>query len=195
MEHPRRFQVEPPRRVLVVGNRGAGRARLGKQLAERFNLPFIQIEHEQQAFANREPGKEPGAWRARVAELVASDSLVMSGNDISTFDLRIPRADWFIWVDLPISSCAMAVIRSTLRGRAQAKTGAGGALPRWPKLSDIFHFPTDVAPRIMGTIDRERRNRTIFILRSRGDVVNFLARLPQAGGFGDHMNRDKKPPV
>jgi len=191
MEHPRRFQVEPPRRVLVVGNRGAGRARLGKQLAERFNLPFIQIEHEQQAFAS----KEPGAWRARVAELVASDSWVMSGNDISTFDLRIPRADWFIWVDLPVSSCAMAVIRSTLRGRALAKMGAGASLPRWPKLSDILHFPTDVAPRIMGTIDRERRNRTIFILRSRGDVANFLARLPQAGGFGDHMNRDKKPPV
>jgi hypothetical protein len=191
MEHPRRFQVEPPRRVLVVGNRGAGRAKLGKQLAERFNLPFIQIEHEQQAFGSQ----EPGAWRARVSELAAGDSWVMSGTDSGTFDLRVPRADWFIWVDLPISSCAMTVIRSTLRGRAQAKAGTGSALPRWPKLTDILHFPTDVAPRIMGTIDRERRNRTIFILRSRGDVLNFLARLPQAGGFGDHINRDKKPPV
>jgi hypothetical protein len=191
MEHPRRFQVEPPRRVLVVGNRGAGRAKLGKHLAERFNLPFIQIEHEQQAFGN----KDPVAWRARVAELVAGESWVMSGNDIGSFDLRVPRADWFIWVDLPISTCAMTVIRTTLRGRAQAKAGSGAALPRWPKLGDIFHFPTDIAPRIMGTIDRERRNRTIFILRSKGDVANFVARLPQAGGFGDHMNRDKKPPV
>lgn len=142
MEHPRRFQVEPPRRVLVVGNRGAGRAKLGKQLAERFNLPFIQIEHEQQAFTS----KEPGAWRARVSELAAGDSWVMSGTDIATFDLRVPRADWFVWVDLPVSSCAMTVIRSTLRGRAQAKAASGGALPRWPKLGDIFHFPTDVAP-------------------------------------------------
>ena len=86
--------------------------------------------------------------------------------------------------------------RHMARPLVAAPTGKaehGASLPRWPKLSDIFYFPTDVAPRIMGTIDRERRNRTIFILRSRGDVMNFLARLPQAGGFGDHMNRDKKP--
>jgi len=188
MEHPRRFQVEPPRRVLIVGNRGAGRVRLGRELSHRFNLPLIQIDHERE----RCESQDASAWRTHVAKLCAGDDWIMAGNDISTLDLRVPRADWLIWVDLPISACAMTMIRSTIRGRADAK-GAGTAMPRWPKLKDIFHFATDVAPRIMGIIDRERRNRTIFILRSRGDVVNFLTRLPQAGGFGDHFAKGGKP--
>ncbi len=188
MEHPLRFQVEQPRRVLILGNRGAGRLRLGRELSQRFNLPLIQIEQERERF---EP-KDASSWRSHVAKLCAGDDWIMAGNDINTLDLRVPRADWFVWVDLPVSFCAMSVIKSTIRGRADAK-GSGSAMPRWPKLKDIFNFPSDVAPRIMGAIDRERRNRTIFILRSRGDVLNFLTHLPQAGGFGDHFVKGGKP--
>jgi len=44
MEHPRRFQVEPPRRVLVVGNRGSGRGQIAKLISQRFSLPVIDLE-------------------------------------------------------------------------------------------------------------------------------------------------------
>ena len=98
MEHPRRFQVEPPRRVLVVGNRGAGRARLGKQLAERFNLPFIQIEHEQQAFTS----KEPGAWRERVVRNIA-------GMGFFSSDRTIAEYAHSIWHSTPVQVPAPSV--------------------------------------------------------------------------------------
>ena len=185
MEHPRRFQVEPPRRVLVVGNRGSGRGRIAKLICERFSLPMIDIEHEQGAFPQKD---DIAAWRDHVRKLAEGPEWVMSGNDIASFDLRVPRADWFIWVDLPISTCALAVLRRAIRVPVSGKTSMSIVERlRLPRFSDILNFPTEVAPRIMGTIERERRNRTIFILRSRHEVTQFLSRLPEAGGFGDHL--------
>ena len=185
MEHPRRFQVEPPRRVLVVGNRGSGRGHIAKLISERFSLPLIDIEREQGAF----PQKDDAApWRDPVRRLAEGPEWVMSGNDLASFDLRVPRADWFIWVDLPISTCALAVLRRAIRVPVSGKTSMSIVERlRLPRFTDILNFPTEVAPRIMGTIERERRNRTIFILRSRHEVTQFLARLPEAGGFGDHL--------
>ena len=216
MEQPRRFQVEPPRRVVVLGNRGSGRGRVARLLAERFCLPLVEIEAEKRRFPQPDPGdlpgraEEPGTpgatagpalpvppqgnWRSHVAACASAPGWVMCGNDIATFDLRVPRADWLIWVDLPLSSCALAVVRRALQGRAAAKRGLLPSLPpRWPSLRDIFNFPTEIAPRIMGVIERERRNRTIFILRSRAEIDHFLARLPEAGGFGDHRASDREP--
>ena len=185
MEHPRRFQVEPPRRVLVVGNRGSGRGRIAKLISERFSLPAIDIEREQGAFAQKD---DVPAWRDHVRRLADGSEWVMSGNDLASFDLRVPRADWFIWVDLPISTCAIAVLRSAIRVPASGKAAMSIVERlRLPRFRDILNFPTEVAPRIMGTIERERRNRTIFILRSRHEITQFLSRLPEAGGFGDHL--------
>ena len=185
MEHPRRFQVEPPRRVLVVGNRGSGRGRIAKLICERFSLPMIDIEREQGAFPQKD---DVAAWREHVRKLAEGPEWVMSGNDLGSFDLRVPRADWFIWVDLPISTCALALLRSAIRVPANSKPALSIVdRLRLPRFRDILNFPTEVAPRIMGTIERERRNRTIFILRSRHEVAQFLSRLPEAGGFGDHL--------
>ena len=193
MEHPRRFQVEPPRRVLVVGNRGSGRGRIAKLICERFSLPMIDIEREQGAFPQKD---DAPAWRDHVRKLVEGPEWVMTGNDIASFDLRVPRADWFIWVDLPISTCALAVLRSAIRVPVSGKTSMSIVERlRLPRFRDILNFPTEIAPRIMGTIERERRNRTIFILRSRHEISQFLSRLPEAGGFGDHLAKGGGKPL
>ncbi len=185
MEHPRRFQVEPPRRVLVVGNRGSGRGRIAKLISERFSLPLIDIEREKGTFAG---SGDLSDWRAHVRGLGEAPEWVMTGNDLASFDLRVPRADWFIWVDLPISTCALAVLRHAIRVPASGKPGLSLVERlRLPRFRDILNFPTEVAPRIMGTIERERRNRTIFILRTKYEITQFLSRLPDAGGFGDHL--------
>ena len=192
MEHPRRFQVEPPRRVLVVGNRGSGRGRIAKLISERFSLPLIDIEREQ---ASSTDSDDVSAWWMHARALAQGSDWVMTGNDMATFDLRVPRADWLVWVDLPISTCTLAVLRSAIRAPACGKPALSLVERlRLPRFYDILNFPNDVAPRIMGTIERERRNRSIFILRSRHEISQFLSRLPDSGGFGDHLAKGSRKP-
>ena len=192
MELPRRFQVEPPRRVLVVGNRGSGRGRIAKLISQRFSLPLIDIEQERSAF---EGAADLSVWRNRMRSIAEGPAWVMTGNDVSTFDLRVSRADWFIWVDLPVTACALAVVRRAIRSPVNGKSNLS-LVQRLslPRFRDILNFSSEVAPRIMGTIERERRNRTIFILRTRYEIAQFLARLPDAGGFGDHLAKGGDKP-
>jgi adenylate kinase family enzyme len=174
MQHQRRIVAEPPRRVLVLGSPGAGKTRLAALIAERFGLPVVSLEREGGGF---DPLKDKDGWPAHVAELAAGEHWVMTSNSPETFDASVPRADWLIFLNVPMSVCLVRVIREGLRQRRAKAGDARAARSRWSDLRGVWSFPTEVLPQIMRLIERERRSRTIHILHSAKDVSQFLARL------------------
>src|SRR5262249_20530376 len=91
--------VSPPKRVLILGPSGSGKSTLARQIGERLDLPVIHLDA-----TNWNPGwvqTERAHFRERVAEAVRGDVWVMDGNDTSDLDLRLPRAEAVIWLDLP----------------------------------------------------------------------------------------------
>lgn len=181
MDQPRRFEVEPPRRVLIVGNRGAGKRSLAKLLAERFNLTAFVIEKDPAAIRLPEPLREEVTQRAMGTDWV------IATDEPEGLDLAAPRSEWLVWMDLPISTCLFRVLRARLRFRRAVKSGKAPTHAPTSRLRDVLSYPTDLAPRIMHVIDQERRNRTIYILRSRGEVASFVKRLPGPGKIDDHL--------
>lgn len=185
MQHQRRIVAEPPRRVLVLGSPGAGKGRLAELLSERFGLPAVPLAQERATFDSsparrtETPGARAASWRSHVAGLAADDLWVMTDERADVFDVAVPRADWLVFLNIPMSVCLVRVIRRILRRRGPEPEDQGPA--RWGDLRSIWAFPTDVVPRILGAIERERRNRTIFILHSGRDVSSFINRL---GGVG-----------
>jgi hypothetical protein len=181
MDQPRRFEVEPPRRVLIVGNRGAGKRSLAKLMSERFGLVPLIIEKDPRSIRLSE------ALREDVVQRAAGTDWVIATDDPEGMDLAVPRAEWIVWIDLPISTCLFRVLRARLQFRRAVKNGKATSSPPTSRLRDVLSYPTELAPRIMHVIDRERRNRTIYILRSRGDVASFIKRLPGPGKIDDHL--------
>ncbi|ADB34559.1 putative DNA topology modulation protein FlaR [Kribbella flavida DSM 17836] len=101
-----------PKRVVVVGNSGAGKSRLSALLGERWGLPVVYLDPLFWGPGWVQP--EMAEWRRRVADAVAADTWVVDGNYGSTFDLRLPRADLVVWVDpLPVV-CAYQAVRRWL---------------------------------------------------------------------------------
>ena len=192
MELPRRFEAEPPHRVLVVGPPGSGRLSLATLVAGRFALPAIDIAAERGEHSE-------AAWRDLIAARVAEADWAMAGADFETIDLASKRAEWFVWLDLPVSACVVALCREAIArrlGRKSAKrsNGAGDASV-WAHIKRVAHFTWEMGPKIISTIERERRNRTIFILRTKRDVSEFIARLPGISGTDDNpVNRGKPVP-
>lgn len=181
----RRVEREPPRRVMVVGSPGAGKTKLGEAIAQKLHLPFYSLERFYWRPGWQEP--PPDDWRAEIVTLAAQDEWVMSGTFPATLDLRVARADWFVYLDIPMPVCLTRVLRQMLaRRRSKADEIAPGCPPRFDAelLRLVWNFPAEVAPRIASIIARERRNRTIFILRTARDVEDFLARVPVLGGPG-----------
>jgi adenylate kinase family enzyme len=102
------------RRLSIVGNSGSGKSRLGRELASRLGVPFIELDH-----LNHQPG-----WQERSIEelrevlrpLLAGDAWVVDGNYRSRVgDLVRARADTVVWLDYSRPLVMSRVVRRTVR--------------------------------------------------------------------------------
>jgi adenylate kinase family enzyme len=180
MEHPRRIVMEQPRRILLLGAPGSGKGRLAPIIGQRLGLPVVRLD--------RNHGKEGRVarsdprWREEVAALAADEFWVMTGQEAEMLDVCVPRADWVVWLDLAVGLCLRKTLQRLMR-RSAEKVPAGADRPRsahWSSLHIAWRFPALVVPAIVAMIQRERRNRTIFILHSEPEIAQFIDKLPQA---------------
>lgn len=185
MYHARRIEMEPPRRVMVIGSPGSGKSSLCQTLSEKLSLPLIELDREYWRPGWMRP--DPAVWKAEAAALAARDEWVMQGTYPSTMDIRVARADWLVWVDLPMPVCFGHEFRQMLKARREKMAEVAPGCPRrfdLALLRFVWSFPTTVTPRIAAMVARERRNRTIFILRSPREREDFLSKVPTLGDMG-----------
>jgi adenylate kinase family enzyme len=100
-------------RISVVGNSGSGKTTVGKALAARLGVPFVELDS-----INHQPNWQPlpkAEFQARVAEIVAGDGWVIDGNYRAVQPQVWARADTVVWFDLPRSKVMRQVILRTLR--------------------------------------------------------------------------------
>lgn len=180
MEHPRKIVMEQPRRILLLGAPGSGKGRLAPIVAERLGLPVVRLDRSRGKDGRVE--KSDPRWREELAALAADEFWVMTGQEAEMLEVCVPRADWVVWLDLPVGLCLRKMLQRLMRRRAE-KVPAGAERPRparWSSLRIAWRFPALVVPAIVAMIQRERRNRTIFILHSEPEIAQFVDKLPQA---------------
>ncbi|MEM9344958.1 MAG: AAA family ATPase [Pseudomonadota bacterium] len=155
-------------RVLVIGCSGGGKSTLSLRLSER----FAHVSYD------RDIRWLPG-WRVRdrdehrslVSQYVAEERWVMDGTTVSTFDLRLPRADLVIWIRVPRRVALLGVARRVLKHygtvRIEMADGCPEKLPDREFLTFIWTFERRVAPRILSGLDRFGPDVPVVILTSR----------------------------
>jgi adenylate kinase family enzyme len=129
-----------PRRILILGPSGAGKSTLARRLGDRLGLPVVHLDA---LYWN--PGwsaSETGLFRARMAEAAARDAWVIEGNYSSHLDLRLPRAEALIWLDLPRYVYFPRAVWRSIRnyGRERGDVGAGN-----PEQFDWSFFRVDLS--------------------------------------------------
>jgi adenylate kinase family enzyme len=100
-------------RIVVVGITGSGKSTLGMQLAQRLNLPFVELDalHWE---ANWTPAPLE-VFRARVDQALAGQQWVVGGNYSKARDLIWIRADTLIWLDYPLYISLWRLLRRSIR--------------------------------------------------------------------------------
>jgi adenylate kinase family enzyme len=171
-------------RIVIVGSAGTGKSTLARSLGERLNLPVIHLDA-----LNWRPGWQalpPEVFREHLAKAIAGVAWITDGNyALLTFDLRLPRADLFIWVERPRLHCLYRVFRRALRSLFSTQEHLAAGCPErfdrrfWDRLKYILRFNRINRPRIEAARQAHGPHVPVVVLRSDRETAAFLSRVPK----------------
>jgi adenylate kinase family enzyme len=171
----------PPSRVAIVASAsGCGKTTVGRAIAERLGLPFVELDALHHGPGWTEASAEE--LQAKVRPIVESHAWVVDGNYRGKLgDLVLERAELVIWLDLPMRVWLPRLLRRTTgrilkrkplwAGNRESLRGAfvgRDALIPW----SLRHFRRRrlAYPESLGRFNLVR-------LRSQGEVERFLSGL------------------
>ena len=123
-----------------------------------------------------------GASRT-VTRLSARDAWIMDGNYGGTLDLRLSACDTVVFLDLPRRITIPRVIGRWLRHRGVTRPDMAPGCPdrlTLEFLAWIWNYPRRRRPQILRKLRDLGEDGAVYVLRSKGDVRSFLARLQNA---------------
>ncbi|MBT4792483.1 MAG: hypothetical protein HON90_13005 [Halobacteriovoraceae bacterium] len=161
------------KRILITGSSGAGKTTLARRLAQKYDLPLINLDQHFWQPNWEKPDME--AWHSEVSELVKGDKWVIEGNYASTFDVRFPRATTLIHFDLPRVLCLYRCIKQRIKtGRKARSDMAEGCIERfeWNFYKYVWSYPAKHSPKVFEDA-KKLFSGELVVLKSSEDVFKL----------------------
>ncbi|MDL2407873.1 AAA family ATPase [Rhizobium calliandrae] len=163
-------------RMLVMGCSGGGKSTLSQKIATRFGLTYVSIDRDVLWL----PGwvqRERDEQRAIVVSKVNGERWIMDGTNPSTFDVRLPRTDFVIWVRMPRLLCIWGAVSRWIKwmGRTRPEM-APGCIEKvdWEFLRFIWTFEQNFTPRVVAGLVEHGPDVPVLQLKSRGEMRQLL---------------------
>jgi adenylate kinase family enzyme len=106
------------KRILVIGNSGAGKSSLAGRLSALLKVPAINLDRlhwEDDCYGRKRPEDEA---RALVKEAASQNAWIIEGVYGWLADVATPRATDLVWLDMPWAVCREGLMaRNTSTGR------------------------------------------------------------------------------
>ena len=170
------------RKVAVIASAsGNGKTTLGRELARRLEVPFIELDSLVHGPGWVETSDDD--LRAQVEPIVASDGWVIDGAYRGKLgDLVLDAADVVVWLDLPVRVWLPRLIRRTVRrvrGREELWNGNKETLANviWGRES-LLVFALRSHFRRRRDYPAVLASRHVVRLRTPAEVERFLTDLP-----------------
>lgn len=169
--------VSKASRIMVVGSSGAGKTTLSRKIATRFGLTHISMDKEFFWL----PGwvaRERPEQRQMISEAIKDDRWIMDGSNPTSFDLRLPRTDFVIWVRISRIVCVWSVLKRVAKSYGKTRPDmAAGCAEQWPDkefLSYIWNFEKRHAPILLRNFELYGPQVPIFQVKSRAQARELL---------------------
>lgn len=171
-----------PQRILILGPSGAGKSTLARCMGERLGLPVVHLDS-----INWNPGwvqTETARFRERVAKAVKEDSWVMDGNYTAHLDLRLPRAEVVIWLNLSRYVYFSRAVWRSIKYYGRSRDDIGPGCREQFELSFftdwVWTYPTRSRARHAQVLANLPAGIHGIILTSPAEVAKFTKALPHS---------------
>ena len=167
-------------RIVVIGNSGGGKSLLSRQLAEKLDLPYFEVDSILWQSGWRLVPE--ATYNAEHARLIAQERWLIDGlGTRRSIPARLARATGIVLIDMPLW------IHFSLAAERQAHWGAGklqhppAAISEAPSIRALFRTIWDVnfewMPEIRELVAQEkRRGKRTFELTTLEELDRFLSR-------------------
>lgn len=106
-----------PRRIAVVGTTGSGKTTLARKLADRLDIPHVELDS---LYWEADWSPAPvQVFRSRVVQAVDAAAWTTDGNYSQVRDIVWGKADTVVWLDYPLPVVLSRVTRRTIRRSLQ----------------------------------------------------------------------------
>jgi adenylate kinase family enzyme len=117
-------------RIAVVGGSGSGKSTVARRLADRNDVAYVELDA-----LHWGPDWTPcpdDEFRARVEDAISGDGWVVDGNYYGKVgDLVLERADFVVWLDLPLRVTFPRLWTRTRRRRREGTVLWSGNRENW----------------------------------------------------------------
>ena len=170
------------KRIVVIGNGGAGKSTFSRKLAEIMGIPLYHLDAY---FWN--PGwvstKRP-EWQAFLTDLLQRDAWIIDGNYSSTLDLRLQYADTVIFLDMPAPRCLLRVVKRRWMYRGKTRPDMREGCPE--KLDAefvrfVWGYDRRERPGVLRKLAALPADKAVVILRGSRAAARYLEEVRAAG--------------
>ena len=168
------------KRVLVIGNCGAGKSTFSRKLQKITGLKLIHLDQEY--WLPNWTETPEAEWQEKLQQLISGEQWIIDGNFGSSMDMRIERCDTVIYLDYPTLKCLWRISKRIWKYRGKER-------PEMPKgcrekfdLSFYHYVATFNITRGKAQrkkMEKVKENKTVYILKNDRQVSRFLAQLSQ----------------
>jgi adenylate kinase family enzyme len=176
------------RRVAIIASAsGNGKTTVGRQLAERLGVPFVELDSLVHG-PNWEETSDT-ELRRQLEPILASDGWVIDGNYLRKIGTAVlDAADTIVWLDLPTRVWFLRLLRRTgrrLTGRERLWNDNKESLKSafWGRES-LFGFALTQQPRRRREWPRAFARYSVVRLRSQAEIERWLAGVREAPAGG-----------
>jgi adenylate kinase family enzyme len=171
-------------RVVVAGVSGSGKSTLCRQLAEKLELPYTEMD----GLFHGPNWTERPEFLADVDAFTAQKAWVTEWQYAPAQPRLADRAELLVWLDLPFRLTLARVIRRTVRRRRGREVLWNGNIeaPLWTFFTDREHIVRWAIStrrkyqRLVPALEASHHHLSIVRLRSTAEVDAWVARLSPA---------------
>lgn len=165
------------KKIAIIGCSGSGKTTLANELGRRLMLPVYHLDRYFWL-----PGwveRDYDQFLKLHAQLCARDEWIMDGNQVRTIPHRVVTADVVIFLDMPRRICLWRTFKRWWQGqfkrRADLAEGCNDRLT-FKFFWYVWCYQKKYRPRVIAALEQADRNASVIIMRSAGEVAEFLTR-------------------
>lgn len=170
------------KRVMIVGQPGAGKSTIARQIGQRTGLPVVHIDkiHWMPGWVER-----PYEEKTRMClEVHAQEKWVFEGGHSVTWADRFARCDTLVWIDVGVWQRMYRVLRRCYRDHGKVRVDMQDDCPEqfsWEFYQFIWKTRNSSRARIKRLFEKAPESKTCVHLRNQRDISDFLQSLsPQS---------------